>query len=152
MTVGKNKYLQNTYTQTTAVCQMRWITQTQGNGTHVIVFFTVALEIMEFSLTVIVERKGCKWHCEMSSLYRRIKRMLFQQRALDGGEFPLCVEVLLLEARGWLSYEISFSLLQIWLLLQAHDLIFGLDRLVGGAQVQVCWQFLGHCGNIGLDY
>jgi len=57
--------LQNTYTQTTAVCLMRCIIQTQGNGIYVIVFFTVALEIMEVGLTVIVERKGCKWHCEM---------------------------------------------------------------------------------------
>jgi len=52
--------LQNTYTQTTAVCLMRCIIQTQGNGIYVIVFFTVALEIMEVGLTVIVERKGCK--------------------------------------------------------------------------------------------
>lgn len=57
--------------------------------------------------------------------------------ASPGGEFPLCVEVLLLEAHGWLSYKISFSILQICLLLQSHDLNLGLHRMVCGAQVQV---------------
>ncbi len=50
-------YLQNTYTQTTAVWQMRRITQTCGNGIYVIVFFTVTLDITEFSLAVIAEKR-----------------------------------------------------------------------------------------------
>lgn len=45
-------------------------------------------------------KKSCKWHCEMSSLWCRIKQMLCSSSrpCLDGAEFPLCVQLLLLEA------------------------------------------------------
>lgn len=85
------EYTCKIHTQATSVCQKWKITKTQGNGICVSVFFTVALEILEFSWTVIVVRKGCKWHCEMSSLYRRIKRMLCSSSEPWTGENFLCV-------------------------------------------------------------